>query len=309
MKEVKKGYLFIIIAGTLWATLGLLGNILMDNGLSPEQVAFVRLFLGFLVLAIYCRIKNKELLKIDKKGIIYAIIIGIICQGIFNLCYFKAIESVGVSVAAVLLYTSPLFLALLSKLVYKEEINLNKITSLIICFLGAILAVTGGKFEFNGLSKIGVAMGVLAAITYALMPIISKNALKENHSITILVYGFLFGAIFMMPFAKPIELLGYIGNIKVIITMLILGIVPAAVAYIFYVEGIGKGVELSVAGVIASIELVVSAIIGWTIIGEPFSIIKLLGVLFMMTSSIMAIMGISVPKEENQDTSIEGEIM
>ena len=301
MEEVKKGYLYILIAGTLWATLGLLGDILMKNGLTPEQVAFVRLFLGFVVLSVYCRAKNRELLKISKKGIVYSVIIGIICQGLFNLCYFNAIKSVGVSVAAVLLYTSPLFLALFSKLVYKENINLNKIVSLLVCFIGAIFAVTGGKLDISGLSTTGIIMGILSAITYALMPIISKDALKENNSITILIYGFLFGALFMLPFSKPMEMVLYLDNFKVVVAMLVLGIVPAALAYIFYVEGIGKGVELSIAGVIASIELVVSAFIGWTVIGEAFSIVKLLGVALMVISSIIAIRSISTEKEVTEE--------
>lgn len=56
--------------------------------------------------------------------------------------------------------------------------------------------------------------------------------------------------------------------------MVLLGTVYSALMYIFYVEGVGKGVELSIAGVVASVELVGSAIIGWSIIGEDFSMIK-----------------------------------
>ncbi len=44
MGEKSKGYVFIAIAGLLWATLGLFGKFLMGNGLTSEQVAFTRLF-------------------------------------------------------------------------------------------------------------------------------------------------------------------------------------------------------------------------------------------------------------------------
>ncbi|HGM3652304.1 TPA: DMT family transporter [Clostridioides difficile] len=289
MGEKSKGYVFIAIAGLLWATLGLFGKFLMGNGLTSEQVAFTRLFFGFIVLGVYSSIRTPQILKISKKGIIYSVIIGIICQAMFNLCYFKAIDIAGVSIAAVLLYTSPLFLAIFSKVCYKENITRSKLFSLILCFIGAIMAVTGGRLDFQGLNAFGLLLGVLSAIAYALMPTISKNALKEVSSSTILVYSFLFGAIFMIPSSRPWEILNYAKDLDVLSCMLMLGIVPAALAYIFYAAGISKGVELSVAGVVASVELVGSVIIGCTILGESFSLGKLFGVMLMLISAVVAL--------------------
>ncbi|HBF6828115.1 TPA: EamA family transporter [Clostridioides difficile] len=289
MGEKSKGYVFIAIAGLLWATLGLFGKFLMGNGLTSEQVAFTRLFFGFIVLGVYSSIRTPQILKISKKGIMYSVIIGIICQAMFNLCYFKAIDIAGVSIAAVLLYTSPLFLAIFSKICYKENITRSKLFSLILCFIGAIMAVTGGRLDFQGLNAFGLLLGVLSAIAYALMPTISKNALKEFSSSTILVYSFLFGAIFMIPSSRPWEILNYAKDLDVLSCMLMLGIVPAALAYIFYVAGISKGVELSVAGVVASVELVGSVIIGCTILGESFSLGKLFGVMLMLISAVVAL--------------------
>ena len=289
MGEKSKGYVFIAIAGLLWATLGLFGKFLMGNGLTSEQVAFTRLFFGFIVLGVYSSIRTPQILKISKKGIIYSVIIGIICQAMFNLCYFKAIDIAGVSIAAVLLYTSPLFLAIFSKICYKENITRSKLFSLILCFIGAIMAVTGGRLDFQGLNAFGLLLGVLSAIAYVLMPTISKNALKEFSSSTILVYSFLFGAIFMIPSSRPWEILNYAKDLDVLSCMLMLGIVPAALAYIFYAAGISKGVELSVAGVVASVELVGSVIIGCTILGESFSLGKLFGVMLMLISAVVAL--------------------
>ena len=289
MGEKSKGYVFIAIAGLLWATLGLFGKFLMGNGLTSEQVAFTRLFFGFIVLGVYSSIRTPQILKISKKGIRYSVLIGIICQAMFNLCYFKAIDIAGVSIAAVLLYTSPLFLAIFSKICYKENITRSKLFSLILCFIGAIMAVTGGRLDFQGLNAFGLLLGVLSAIAYALMPTISKNALKEFSSSTILVYSFLFGAIFMIPSSRPWEILNYAKDLDVLSCMLMLGIVPAALAYIFYAAGISKGVELSVAGVVASVELVGSVIIGCTILGESFSLGKLFGVMLMLISAVVAL--------------------
>ena len=293
-KDMKKGvnsYAFIAMAGILWSTLGLFGNILMERGLSSEQVAFTRLFIGFIVLSLYSLIRRPEVLKINLKGLLYCGAIGIICQGLFNKCYFKAVEVTGVSIAAVLLYTSPLFLAVFSKIVYKEKMTRAKIISLILCCIGAIMAVTGGVLDLEGINTYGIIMGIMAAITYALMPIISKNALKEFPSETILIYGFLFGAIFMIPSAKPVEMMGFVTNMNVLPYMILLGVFPAAMAYIFYAEGIARGCELSIVGVVASVELIAASIIGWTVVGEVFTIGKAIGVAIMFVSAFTAVAG------------------
>lgn len=95
------------------------------------------------------------------------------------------------------------------------------------------MAVTGGSLNFQNLSTMGLLLGILSAIAYALMPTISKNALKEFSSSTILVYSFLFGAIFMIPSARPWEILTYAKDLNILSCMLMLGVVPAALAYIF----------------------------------------------------------------------------
>ena len=71
----KKGYLFVLMAAMFWATLGLFGDTLMNLGLIPEQVAFLRLFIGFLVLTLYSLIKNPNILKINKKVFVFAILV------------------------------------------------------------------------------------------------------------------------------------------------------------------------------------------------------------------------------------------
>lgn len=291
MKKGVNSYVFIVMAGILWSTLGLFGNMLMERGLSSEQVAFTRLFIGFIVLSLYSLIRRPEVLKINLKCLLYCGAIGIICQGLFNKCYFKAVEVTGVSIAAVLLYTSPLFLAVFSKIVYKEKMTRAKIISLTLCCIGAIMAVTGGVLDLKGINTYGIIMGIMAAITYALMPIISKNALKEFSSETILIYGFLFGAIFMIPSAKPVEMIGFVTDMNVLPYMILLGVFPAAMAYIFYAEGIARGCELSIVGVVASVELIAASIIGWTVVGEVFTIGKAIGVAIMFVSAFTAVAG------------------
>ncbi|MFQ9287763.1 MAG: DMT family transporter [Intestinibacter bartlettii] len=296
----KIGYFYILLAGIFWSTLGFLVSKISDYNFSPEEVAFFRMVGGFIVISIYGKITMPTMFKITKKGILYVFAIGIVCQFIFNIAYMGSISMVGASMAAVLLYVSPVFVAIFSKIVYKEKINKIKILSLIFCVIGAFLAVTGGKIEIQGLNIIGILAGIISAITYAMLPIFNKNALKEMDNITMSAYAFLIAAIIMCFRVNPIHTISKIDNMRVLMYILSIGIIPTAMSYIVYSKGILKGVELSIAGVVASIELVLSVIIGWTLLGEDFSVVKIFGVLFMVASTFIAVKAIEEVKENKE---------
>lgn len=296
----KKGYLFILMAAMCWATLGLFGDTLMNLGLIPEQVAFLRLSIGFLILTIYALFKDVNILKISKKGFIFALLVGLLCQAGFNMFYFNSVKTIGVSLSTVLVYTSPLFIALFSRIIYKEKIDNIKKISLTLCFIGAFIAVTNGRLDFSSLNSFGLLLGVGSSITYSCMPIISKSALKYCNSITLIIYGFLFGSILILPIAKPIDMINCLANPKALIFAVGLGIVTAALAYIFYLKGIDTGIDLSLVGVLASVELVISSILGWTILSEEFSFIKLFGVCLMMFSAYIATRSSDDNKSQNE---------
>lgn len=297
------GYLFIVMAGMFWSTIGLFTTNLNKVGLSTEEISFLRLSVGCLILVLYALIKNPSLLKISKKGLCYSIVIGIACQGFFNYCYVNSIKSAGSAVAAVLLYTSPIFITIFSKIIYKENINKIKMLSLLICVVAAILAVTGGSLNLEDISVAGVVFGIMAAILYSLMPIISKNILDEVNNITMMIYSFLTGALLLITRVDFIRVGASITNISVLPNIIGFGLFSGALAYICYTTGVKNGVELSIAGVIASIELVFAQIIGWTIMGESFNYIKIIGITLMMVSALVALK--SAESSTNEENSID----
>lgn len=63
------GYLYILLAGLFWSSIGLFTTNLSNAGLSTEEISFLRLSMGCIILVIYAIIKNPSLLKISKKRI------------------------------------------------------------------------------------------------------------------------------------------------------------------------------------------------------------------------------------------------
>lgn len=292
-----RGYWYIAFAAILWGTLGTFAKLLIERGFTSEEVAFIRLFFGAMTLFIYIVVTDRKILKLDIKGFFITFGIGLVTQAGFNLAYFNAVRITGVSTAAILLYMAPVFLLIWSILIFKEKLNWKKTLGVVLCTGGSFLAVTGGHFESLFLSLTGIGFGLLSALTYSLMSVFGKLAMKTYPKLTIIFYSFTFGALMMFPFINFQHIKLATKGPQFWGLAIGLGIVPSALSYILYFKGISMAIDLSRAGIISILELIVSIIIAVVLFGESLNAIKGMGICFIF-SAIVIIQEIQWNKEK-----------
>lgn len=122
--------LAIMAAASLWGFIGLFSYILMFYGFSPVQVIAVRTIAGALFMTAFLLMRSPALLKINLRDIWMFIGTGIISVVLFNLFYLTTFTLSSLSVAVMLLYTAPVFVMLLSLLLFKERLTFSKILAL-----------------------------------------------------------------------------------------------------------------------------------------------------------------------------------
>lgn len=288
--EQNKGYLMVLAAGTLWGTIGLFATILNNLGMEPFPVAFYRLLFTTLILApvLIVRGKGFSLFRISRKGLISCFLVGVISQGIYNLCYMNAIEQGGMATASVLLYTAPIFVALMSRIFFKEPLGKNILIAIAVNIAGCILTVTGGNLSEISLSVFGIVMGVAAGFTYGTLPVFSRLGADEEDPFTSAFYGLAFGALSLFFMVRPWrpEVTG-ITDYRMVLALIGFGIVPSALAYIVYYGGLAKVKETSIIPILASVETVAASIIGLIVFHQMLSPAKILGIALVFGSIII----------------------
>ena len=284
----KTGYFMVLLAGCLWGTIGLFSTALNSCGVDSETVAFLRLAVGTLVLIpVLLLVGGTKLFKIDAKGLVIAMAFGILGQALFNISYAEAIELIGMSVAAVLLYTSPVFVTIMSAVFFHEKIGYKKTIALVVNIVGCVLTVTGGHFNLSGLSLFGIIAGIASGFFYASMTIISTAGLKKYSPLSILFYGLLFGTLGVAAIGHPWQHLASVWNGPAMLIALGYGIIPTLCSYCFYMRGLQCDLETSKVPVIASVETIVASIIGIFVLHESAEIVKVLGIMVVFTSIII----------------------
>jgi len=170
-----KGYLFVAVAGSLWGIGGFFVTKMSDTGASSLMTAFTGHLLAFLPLLLFLLAKKGfKGLKISKKGLIFSILLGVLTKGIFKVCLDTSMTKVGVSTTTILMYLAPVWTAIMAMIFFKEKLRGYQKFALALNLAGCFLMVTGGNLaEFN-ISGIGLVLGVMAGILYALSTILGK---------------------------------------------------------------------------------------------------------------------------------------
>ena len=286
-KFLGKHEFFVVLAATLWGTISIFKNMLSNLNLSEPTVVFIRLFISAVVFGIYIFLKNPDLLKVKIRDLWCFFCTGIISLFIFSLCYFKAMTLTSVGLAVTLLYTSPVFVTVLSVIFFKEKITKNKILAIIIAIFGCIMVTELFTQNLEKLNVSGILLGIMSGFSYALYSIFGKLALKKNYSSqTITFYTFLFAFLGALPFCNFNEIISAVPSANFWVGSLGISIICCILPYAFYTKGI-LGTSTSKASVLAVIEPVVGTLMGIFIFSEAMSIYKLIGIIAILSCTFL----------------------
>lgn len=278
--------LYVLAAGLLWGCMGILVRTMNEGGFNALEVTAFRSFVTAIIMLVGMLIFDKKSLKIRLRDIWCFVGTGIFSVIFFNVCYFSCMTYATLSVAAILLYTAPSFVMILSFFLFKEKFSVRKVVALGLAFCGCVL-VSGGFGQAN-IGMMGLLTGLGAGFGYALYSVFSRYALQRGYSsYTVTTYTFIFAAIGSLPiidvshFARCVQ-----GTVRQIPFEIFMVIVTTVLAYILYTNGL-KGMENGRASVIASVEPVMATVVGLVLYKEEMTMMMGVGVLAVLGSTVL----------------------
>ena len=283
--------MFVIMAGACWGIIGVFSKDLLEIGFSPIQIVFLRFGIAAVLVWLYILIFDREKMKIRFRDIWMFVGTGIFSLTLFSTLYFTTIQHTTLSLAAVLLYTAPCFVMIMSAILFREKIGGKKITALILAFFGCVCttglleAALSGK-ALGSISLTGVLTGIGAGFGYALYSIFGTAALKKYDTVTVTAYTFLMTTLALFPFCFGKEFFVLFQSEGSLVSTIGITLISTLLPYLLYTQGL-KFIQPGKASVLAFSEPFIATLTGLLVFREKLTIGGAVGMLLIFASIVI----------------------
>jgi drug/metabolite transporter (DMT)-like permease len=190
-----KGYLCVVVAAVMWASSGTAGKALFEGGVSPFEVTQIRVTFGSALLALVLAVLARDAFSIRRRDVGYFFVLGSVAMALVQGSYFYTISKIQVAAAILLEYLAPILVAVFSMCFWKERLTLVKLIALLFALSGCYLVVGGYNLQLLQMNRLGIAGGLISAISFAAYTLIGERGMHRYPPWTILFYALAFAAL------------------------------------------------------------------------------------------------------------------
>jgi len=276
MDRKTKGLIEMITATLIWGSIPIFSLL---SHLSSGIFVFFRVLFAFPFI-LYLLYKKEGLNSFfDIKPFKYLFLSGVFLS-INWVLFFLAIEIAGVNLAVIIYYSGPIFSILLAVIFLKEPFNLKLLTSIILVAIGVIFSV-GGIENFTK----GAILALLAAISYGLLGFFSKLATINHSSYKVTAWQIFISIFLTAPFLYFSEF-----NLtpSILFIVIIAGIIHTALALFLWYDSLNY-IPLSLAGVLAYLDIFFAMILSWIFLAEVPTIEQIVGSILIVLAGVIVI--------------------
>ena len=291
----------VLLAATLWGTLGTLYKFgTQQYGLTPLAIVFWRAALAALILWVVLGVvlpllgRGWQAVRIHRRDLPLFAAFGLLGVTAFFLLYIYAVVLVGVAVAVVLLYTAPVFVAIMSWRFLGEPFTARKSVALLLTVAGCVLVARAYDPTLLQINALGILCGLGSAFTYALYSILGKFSLRRGYGIaTMSLYVYTIGTagLLLVTFLggesiSPRRGVGALAVGEDPGAWLLLGALAlfATIGALYaYTAGL-RHLEAGVASILATLEPVVATTLAYFVVGENIEWPQALGGLLILVA-------------------------
>ena len=219
----------------MFGSSGIFVRTLTQNGIDSTTLLFLRFSFAIIPILIAILATDKSLFKIGLKDIPLFLVCSICMLGL-NLCYNESMNSISLSLAAVLLSIAPIYVLIIAYFLFGERITSKKLICMVLAIFGCVLMTGILESGLGNISLFGILSGIGAGVFWAIYLMESKKSIeKGNHTFTIIFYSIIFLSLALIPFTDfgEISNLVSIDPVPAIVFLIIHSTFSFALPYVF----------------------------------------------------------------------------
>jgi drug/metabolite transporter, DME family len=269
----------VLLAALCFATTGT-AQALGPAGADPIGVGATRILVGGALLALVAIVRRRGGPGWDAKAVAAAVV----AVAVYQLAFFAAVADTGVAVGTIVaLGSAPTLAGLFEWIVDRRRPSTRWAAATALACAGvALLALAGADAD---VSPLGVALAVTAGGSYAVYTLAAKRLLADGHAPeAVMAAAFGLGAIVLAP-ALVATTPTWLTHGDGIALALFLGIVPTAIAYLLFANGL-KHLTASETATLTLAEPLTAAILGAVVLAEHLTAPALAGAALVLSALV-----------------------
>ena len=296
--KAKLSYVFALF---LYGTMGVVLNYI---NLPIEFVALIRGVVGSLFLLVLTLITRGKLdIRSIKKNFKYLLLSGM-SLGINWVCLFGAFRVSTVSISILIDYMAPIFMIIVSPLLFKEHLNPKKLICVFIAFIGLIMVSGVMGSDIAMINVRGLLLAAGAGLGFMGLIIFNKF-MGEISVYDKAVVQISIAALTIVPFAIKVGFeTSVVWDLKSIFLSFMMGLVSTGIAYYFYFYGI-SGLSVQTVAVVGYVEPVVTVLASVIFLKESMSMLAIVGAVLIIGAAVSSeLMSGQSPAEKEFESSV-----
>lgn len=299
MKTNKVTLISLIIAILSFSSYEVVSKTVVGH-IDPTQLTFLRYLTGglFLLPFAFADLKKRQ------KRITGRDLLNLFALGVLNVAVSMNIIQIGyqhtdANLAAIIISSNPIFVALISSFILKEHLSFKKIAGLSIGIAGVLIAMggTGNLSEPDMLY--GIMLQVIGMLAFSLYTVFGKKTSQKLGSSVMTAFSDLFGALAVLPLvlAKGVQPFSFdLGPIW--IQMIYICIFNTGIAFYLYFRAL-ESLDTSLGAMSFLVKPLLASLIAAVFLGETLSYQIFFGIFFVSAGIYLVLLS-------TKDTKLQG---
>ena len=264
-----------LVSVVLWAS-AFVGIRSAGHSLSPGALSLGRLLVALVVLAALSAIRREPLPSRERLRAAgpTLLLCGVIWFGVYNLVLNAAEARVDAGTAAMIVYISPVLIAVLAGVFLGEGFPAAVFAGCAVSFVGvAIIALASAS---HAATTVGVLLCLLSAVSLAFGAVTQKIVLRHLSGLQTITLCCAIGVAVFLPFVP--QLVRELGDASTgaVLWTAYLGIFPTTIGFLTWAFALSR-TDAGRLGVTTYMTPVVSVLLAWALLGETPPALALIG--------------------------------
>ncbi len=287
-RRPRLGYAFVVAGGLLFVVNAGASRVVLRAGVDPTALTSARVTgAGVVFVLVAAAIRPAVLRPPRGQSLLLIVALGLVGVAALQWTYFVAIDRLPLGIALLLEYTAPVLVALWARFVQHEAVG-NRMWLAIALSLGG-LAVVGQVWQGLTLDGVGVLAALGAAVAFAAYFLLGERGVNSADPLHVVVWAFVVGAV-ALNVAAPVSgldgsvlrsstsLQGALVDLSLPVWVALCWVVVLGTVVPFMLELLAlQHLPATVVTVVAMLEPVGAAAIGWSWFGEGLTLVQVAG--------------------------------